>query len=592
MATGEDLYPLAVLIDELRHDDIAVRVDSMKRITTIALALGEERTRNELLPFLEDAAQEDEDEVLTVMAKEIAQFVPLLGGQEYAPLLLTPLSTLASCEEQTVRTASVDALENVAQEMTKSQLSENYVQLIFQLVKSDWFSSRMSATGLFGTVLKRLPEQQEKLLSVFNQLVADDTPMVRRAAATALPDLIDSVSGSNSPPQSLLEMYKTLVGDDQDSVRLLSVNVGIALAKKYPHEIPRLLFRDTVGLIEDKSWRVRFMAASRYADIAESMQEANELPKFLTLFVKLTKDTESEVRAAVAKQANDFCKLLSEDDIMNEIVPCLDQLVEDQSEGVREALATQISNISPKLGREKTIEYLLPLFLHMLKDENSEVRLQIISNLQVINEVIGIDLLSQSLLPAIQELAKDKQWRVLLAIIDYSPLLAEQLGVEFFDEELVPLVIDWLWDPIWAIRDAAARNLVKLADVFGLKWLETVIVPKLVVPNPAANYLYRLTALLAVKTIIPTLSPQCLEEQILPFVLHLVHDPVPNIRFNCIKSLNLLSTTLVKKGGPKSLVADQILPVLEQSADDTDQDVRFFVKEALDEIQPLQIQVA
>lgn len=592
MATGEDLYPLAVLIDELRHDDVAVRVDSMKRVTTIALALGEERTRNELLPFLEDAAQEDEDEILTVMAKELAQFVPLVGGQEYAPLLLTPLSTLASCEEQTVRTASVEALENISHELTKSQLSDHYVKLILQLAKSDWFSSRMSATGLFKTVLKRLPDQQGELLKVFQHLIADDTPMVRRASATALPELIESLGDAEAPPQALLEMFKTLFGDDQDSVRLLSVNIAVSLAKKYPRSVPRLLFQDTVGLIEDRSWRVRYMAASKYADIAESMQPANQLPKFLSLYVELTKDTESEVRAAVAKQTDGVCQLLSENNILDDVVPCLDQLVEDQSEGVREALATQISNISPKLGREKTIEYLLPLFLHMLKDENSEVRLQIISNLQVINEVIGIDLLSQSLLPAIQELAKDKQWRVLLAIIDYSPLLAEQLGMEFFNEELVPLVVDWLWDPIWAIRDAAARNLVKLADVFGLKWLETVIVPKLVVPNPAANYLYRLTALLAIKTIIPTLSPQCLEEQVLPFVLHLVNDPVPNIRFNCVKALNLLSTNLVKKGGPKSLIADKILPVLEHSADDTDQDVRFFVKEALDSIEPLQVQAA
>uniref|UniRef100_A0A8C5ZAE7 Uncharacterized protein n=1 Tax=Marmota marmota marmota TaxID=9994 RepID=A0A8C5ZAE7_MARMA len=50
--SNESLYPLALLMDELKHDDIANRVEAMKKLDTIALALGPERTRNELIPFL------------------------------------------------------------------------------------------------------------------------------------------------------------------------------------------------------------------------------------------------------------------------------------------------------------------------------------------------------------------------------------------------------------------------------------------------------------------------------------------------------------------------------------------------------------
>jgi serine/threonine-protein phosphatase 2A regulatory subunit A len=49
----QDLYPIAVLIDELKHDDVAVRLASIRRLSTIALALGPDRTRDELIPFLE-----------------------------------------------------------------------------------------------------------------------------------------------------------------------------------------------------------------------------------------------------------------------------------------------------------------------------------------------------------------------------------------------------------------------------------------------------------------------------------------------------------------------------------------------------------
>uniref|UniRef100_A0A2K5MQJ7 Uncharacterized protein n=1 Tax=Cercocebus atys TaxID=9531 RepID=A0A2K5MQJ7_CERAT len=59
---GDDsLYPIAVLIDELCNEDVQLRLNSIKKLSTIALALGVERTRSELLPFLTDTIY-DEDE--------------------------------------------------------------------------------------------------------------------------------------------------------------------------------------------------------------------------------------------------------------------------------------------------------------------------------------------------------------------------------------------------------------------------------------------------------------------------------------------------------------------------------------------------
>lgn len=49
----DDLYPIAVLIDELKNEDVQARLNSISRITTIALALGPERTRTELMTFLQ-----------------------------------------------------------------------------------------------------------------------------------------------------------------------------------------------------------------------------------------------------------------------------------------------------------------------------------------------------------------------------------------------------------------------------------------------------------------------------------------------------------------------------------------------------------
>ncbi len=48
----EDATPIAILIEELKNEDIQLRLNSVRRLGTIARALGVERTRNELIPFL------------------------------------------------------------------------------------------------------------------------------------------------------------------------------------------------------------------------------------------------------------------------------------------------------------------------------------------------------------------------------------------------------------------------------------------------------------------------------------------------------------------------------------------------------------
>ena len=53
----EPLYPIAILIDELKNDDIQLRLNSIKRLSTIAKAVGEERTRKELIPFLTENSE-------------------------------------------------------------------------------------------------------------------------------------------------------------------------------------------------------------------------------------------------------------------------------------------------------------------------------------------------------------------------------------------------------------------------------------------------------------------------------------------------------------------------------------------------------
>ncbi|KAI9796793.1 MAG: Polyamine N-acetyltransferase 1 [Candelina submexicana] len=615
---NDELYPIAVLIDELKHDDVLLRLNAIHRLSTIALALGAERTRDELIPFLDESV-EDEDEVLTALSDELGGFVEYVGGPEYGHVLLSPLENLAAIEEPLVRekaclqsqldigssangTQAVESLNKICEQISQEQVEQYFIPLTVRLSKADWFTSKISATGLYNVPYgKASPPSQEGLRQQFGHLVHDETPMVRRQAANNLAKFVKAMPAI-IVIEEMIPLFQHLASDDQDSVRLLTVDILIAIAEVVPKEQQTshgVLLTSLRSLFEDKSWRVRYMVADRFEKIAKAVDEEVVTRDLVPAFVKLLKDSEAEVRTAIAGQIPGFCGLLDRETLLNEIMTSVEDLVQDTSQHVRAALGTQISGLAPILGKEETIAHLLPMFLQMLKDEFPDVRLHIISKLELVNKVIGIELLSQSLLPAIVQLAEDKQWRVRLAIIEYIPLLASQLGVQFFDEKLSTLCMSWLGDTVFSIREAATQNLKKLTEVFGVEWANEAIIPKVMAMGQHPNYLYRMTTCFAISTLAPAVNLEVVDKSILPMMDRLVLDDIPNIRFNVAKSYSVLIDvlkrlpaegtiiTLEKSGetvspSPKGqeLIQRHILPNLEKLQQDDDVDVRYFATTA------------
>ncbi|KIV80567.1 hypothetical protein PV11_08060 [Exophiala sideris] len=595
---GDELYPIAVLIDELKHDDVLLRLNAIHRLSTIALALGPERTRDELIPFLDDSV-EDEDEVLTALAEELGNFIEYVGGPEHGHVLLAPLENLAAIEEPLVRDKAVESLNKICEQLSERQVEDYFIPLTIRLSKADWFTSKISATGLYVTPYKKASQtSQQGLRTQFGHLVHDETPMVRRQAANNLAKFVKEVPVSVVIDE-MIPLFQHLASDDQDSVRLLTVEVLISIAEVIPKEQQPshgVLLTALRSLFEDKSWRVRYMVAERFEKIAKAVNEEVVTRDLVPAFVKLLKDSEAEVRTAIASQIPGFCNLLDRETLLNEIMTSIEDLVSDPSQHVRAALGTQLSGLAPILGKEETISHLLPMFLQMLKDEFPDVRLHIISKLELVNNVIGIDLLSQSLLPAIVQLAEDKQWRVRLAIIEYIPLLAKQLGMKFFDEQLSSLCMGWLGDTVFSIREAATQNLKKLTEVFGVEWAKRSIIPKVIAMSEQENYLYRMTTCFAITTLAPVVSLEIIQDSVLPMMNRLVSDPIPNIRFNVAKSYAVLidvvrrlpaqgtlkeleeSGSTQSQPTPKAeeLITSEIMPQLEKLQSDEDVDVRYF----------------
>ncbi|CAF1974606.1 unnamed protein product [Brassica napus] len=361
----EPLYPIDVLIDELKNDDIQLRLNFICRLSTIARALGEERTRKELIHFLSENS-DDDDEVLLAMAGELVVFIPFVGGVEHAHVLLPPLESLCTVEETCVREKVVDSLCKIGSEMRESDLVDSFVPLVKvrQLAAGEWFAARVSACGLFHVPYQGCTDVlKTELQSIYNQLCQDDMPMVRRAAATNLGKFATTVESSYLNAE-IMTMFDDLTKDEQDSVRLLAVKGCAALGKLLEPQdcVARVLPVIVNFSQQDKSWRVRYMVANQLYELCEAVGPDCTKTDLVPAYVRLLQDNEAE-------HILPCVKVLS---VIMGMAPILGKVYE-----------LEIANIS---GSYSTIEHLLPIFLSLLKDEFPDVRLNIISKLDQVNQ--------------------------------------------------------------------------------------------------------------------------------------------------------------------------------------------------------------
>merc|ERR1712137_429095 len=423
---ADDTAAVQSIINQLKHDDCQVRTKATGRLTTVAAALGPERTRKELLP-----------------------------------LLLTPLEVLGGAEQSRVRDRSVESVKIIAADLNSEQINQHLYPMVKRVQAAKWYTPHISLSALIPLAYPHVDEEKKaELRSMYEQLAQQEAPLVRRAASANLKDLVAVIEDQHLE-SFVLPIFQKAIEDDQDYVRFMAVPTCIALSNKL--EAARaieLILPAAKQLATDSAWRVRYMAADHFCDLSKQFGEPTVQSEMVGIFVELLSDREAEVRSAAASQITAFCQLLTEEIIIQNILPPVGELANDDDEHVRSALAGDVMGLAPLLGKTKTLENLLDLFLKLLRDEFYEVRLSVISRLDGINQVVGIELLSDSLLPAITQLAEEKQWRVRLAIINFIPLLAKQLAV----------------DPVYSIREAASKNIKELIEVFGSEWAKSSII--------------------------------------------------------------------------------------------------------------------
>ena len=245
---------------------------------------------------------DEDDEVLLAFAKTLSK-LHLVDRK----VVLQPLELLLCLEEPTVRDAAVECALQVLPQLEHPP--QELWDMVMRLGRSEWFTGRISSVRL----LPHIVAHKNAAIELFLELCRDDTPMVRRVAAQQLGHMLEQSMANNDTEQHLpefMKLYQNFASMEQpDSVRLQTTQNCVSFGKVLANlpqplqplqlELLQQLLPLITSTIDDRSWRVRWTAAAKFADVCLQYDTLPDtMDSLIPAFEKLLQDPEAEVRTA------------------------------------------------------------------------------------------------------------------------------------------------------------------------------------------------------------------------------------------------------------------------------------------------------
>ena len=564
---------LEAIFEDLKSDETDKKANAMKNIGIIGSALGTDRCRTELIPYLGEF-MDDEEEVLVAMAEVVPSLFDLVGGKNYAYLLLEVLEKLSAIEDSSVCGASVASYLSITSKLDCSKIEIMLLEQINRMNSSEWLNSRLALCTILPSIVKDFSsEGQSMVLDTFRSLVTHSNSSIRKKAAENFKSFIGKVTPRH---EGSLQEFLGLIGvDKDDSVRLIAVEDLLSYFKVLTPKTNSALMPVFRMLMDDKSWRVRYLVADKLPEFAAIMAPEQRSGVLVSAMTKFLQDSEPEVRTGSCQKIIEFCRLVSPEEILNSIVPVLSPLITDL-EYIKATISSNIIKLMALVNKTVATQHILPLVLEILRDNSPDIKVCLLSDLEGLFNTVGGESLAQIIMPTLNELIEDKQWRNKVKIIQSFPLLGKQLGKNFFEVHFLDIALKTMFDSYYSVREATIQLAKDLIQVFGVSWVENELVKPACENENSDAYAKRLILILMIKNIGSALSQEFLANVVVPILNQMSSDKVANIRLNVVKAVKEIA--LVVKD---QQVRDSLKYCLRLLNKDEDMDVRFYAEQSI-----------
>ncbi len=562
------------LLEDLQSQETKIKINAIHNLRGISLALGCEATKKELLPYLKNCVNnEEEDEVLIELAKVLSNFLDCIGGKENVKDLLGLFEVILTIDEPTIRKEAINSLKETIQQIGNIKyIEKDIMDIINKFYIVDDVNQKLSALNLIIVVYKDLNENNKKIvLEYLDNFSISDNISIKKELLSEITKITLLLS-----IDYIKKFINIMMKDKNDTVKTDLLNIIISI-KNHKELVSMMdfIYELIPNLSEDQNWRVRLTVIDNIIEILNFNNINYQFKQtVINIYLKLIEDPEAEIRNGCCLKLEEITKLLKNEVNFEKILKNMEKLGKDPKNFVKNSLAENIFKICHLIDKEQITEYIFPLFNTLINDENLDIRINLINNLCQLSDIFEPTTILDKIIPSIVEISSNKSWRIRTKIINIIQIIATKLYIQnIFIHYILNICLNFLTDHVYAIREAGCKLLCNIYKNVKDSEFERRLIEKLNEMSNSSNYLIRNTCGMFIKYFIEKINDKIyfdfFEKKLINIVYKLTVDKISNVRITCAIIFNKVKNSSFKDRNN----IDKIKKCIEILKKDEDKDV-------------------
>ena len=562
------------LLEDLQSQETKIKINAIHNLRGISLALGCEATKKELLPYLKNCVNnEEEDEVLIELAKVLSNFLDCIGGKENIKDLLGLFEVILTIDEPTIRKEAINSLKETIQQIGNIKyIEKDIMDIINKFYIVDDVNQKLSALNLIIVVYKDLNENNKKIvLEYLDNFSISDNISIKKELLSEITKITLLLS-----IDYIKKFINIMMKDKNDTVKIDLLNIIISI-KNHKELVSMMdfIYELIPKLSEDQNWRVRLTVIDSITEILNFNNINYQFKQtVINIYLKLIEDPEAEIRNGCCLKLEEITKLLKNEVNFEKILKNMEKLGKDPKNFVKNSLAENIFKICHLIDKEQITEYIFPLFNTLINDENLDIRINLINNLCQLSDIFEPTTILDKIIPSIVEISSNKSWRIRTKIINIIQIIATKLYIQnTFIQYILNICLNFLTDHVYAIREAGCKLLCNIYKNVKDSEFERRLIEKLNEMSNSSNYLIRNTCGMFIKYFIEKINDKIyfdfFEKKLINIVYKLTVDKISNVRITCAIIFNKVKNSSFKDRNN----IDKIKKCIEILKKDEDKDV-------------------
>lgn len=254
--------PMSVLIDTLKSDEVHRRVKVIESLEEFCLVLGPLRTREEMIPFIIEF-MEDEEEVIMALVDSLPRIANCLGGPEHLGLILESMKMLFTVDNQTI-VKKVQATIKCIYDANKDHLRGEILKLILLFWPTEELHAKLMCIFFYRMMIEDMnTEEKATVIKTFVEKLKHEDKIIKKPLyeafsnpqsaagileASAMKQISDDISKNLTNTVQIEVVKGFLIGVIQADIAEMNAKVFAVLKEINNHHVKRPYFAPSVLL--------------------------------------------------------------------------------------------------------------------------------------------------------------------------------------------------------------------------------------------------------------------------------------------------------------------------------------------------------